>query len=95
MRSEPWLDISRDKLTPDWCMCAEVMSKRKKAKKAIVKGLLDVTKTAETLLSDSDSSPRNSGTGKWWFVFPSNAHHVGTGGYLLFRTGYFIYTVSS
>ena len=48
-----------------------------------MKGLLDVTKTAETLLSDSDSSPRNSGTGKWWFVFPSNAHHVGTGGYLI------------
>ena len=32
------------------------MSKRrKKAKSAIVKGLLDVTKTAETLLSGSDS----------------------------------------
>lgn len=35
--------------------CTE-MSKRKKAKTAIVQGLMDVTKTAESLLSDSDSS---------------------------------------
>ena len=32
------------------------MTKRKKAKTAIVQGLMDVTKTAESLLSDSDSS---------------------------------------
>ena len=33
-----------------------MMSRRKKAKSAIVQGLLDVTKTAETMLGDSDSA---------------------------------------
>ena len=36
--------------------------KRKKAKSAIVKGLLDVTKTAKSMLGDSDSPDDVSGS---------------------------------